>query len=143
MPVHTITKQNTQTKINLSHVGTLSHVTYSTITEAAIWMKKARGNFYYHYSTELEGRVNFEGTRQTIYVLRKVEARPPIIDAVEKNKYYIFVCMCVCVRVPGRVGMCMRVRACSLACSTCNSHAPYCDVICSLSGSTIFFDIIS
>ena len=43
--------------------------------------------------------------------------------------------------VPGRMGMC--VRACSLAYLVCNSYAPYCEVICGLSVSTIFFDIIS
>ena len=34
------------------------------------------------------------------------------------------------------------VRACILAYPACNSHAPYCHVICGLPGSTIFFDII-
>jgi hypothetical protein len=34
----------------------------------------------------------------------------------ESNKYtYLCVCVSVCVRVPERVVMCMRVRACSLA----------------------------
>ena len=36
-----------------------------------------------------------------------------------------------------------RVRTCSLAYPTFNAYAPYCDVICGSSGSTIFFDIIS
>ena len=35
-----------------------------------------------------------------------------------------------CVRVPGSVGVCMRIRACSLANPTRNAYAPYCDVIC-------------
>jgi hypothetical protein len=45
--------------------------------------------------------------------------------------------------VPGIVGVCMVVRSCSLAYPACNAYAPYCDVICGFSGSTIFFDIIS
>jgi hypothetical protein len=45
------------------------------------------------------------------------------------NKYYIFVYVCACVRVPGCVNVCLRVRACSLAYSACNSYAPCCDVI--------------
>jgi hypothetical protein len=56
--------------------------------------------------------------------------------------YYIFVCVCACVWVPGRVGMCMRVRTCGLAYPAYNSYAPYFEVICGSSGSTIFFDII-
>jgi hypothetical protein len=43
--------------------------------------------------------------------------------------------ICVCVF--------LRVRASSLAYLSCKAYAPYCDVICGLSGSTIFFDIIS
>ena len=46
-----------------------------------------------------------------------------------------YLCVCVCV--------CMPMQACSLAYPACNSYAPYCDVICDPSGSTIFFDIIS
>jgi hypothetical protein len=42
---------------------------------------------------------------------------------------------CVCLRAC--------VRACTLAYPACNSYAPYCDVICGPSGSTIFFDIVS
>ena len=58
-----------------------------------------------------------------------------------------YLCVCVCVRararVPERVGVCMRVHACSPACPACNAYAPYCDVICGPSGFTIFFEIIS
>ena len=46
--------------------------------------------------------------------------------AVKSNKYYI-VWVCVC----------------SLSYPTCKAHAPYYIVICDLSGSTIFFHIIS
>jgi hypothetical protein len=57
----------------------------------------------------------------------------------------MFVCMltrarvCVGDRVLGHV----YARYFSLAYSTCNAYAPYCDVIFGLSGSTIPFDIIS
>jgi hypothetical protein len=62
----------------------------------------------------------------------------------KSNKFYIFTCVRAhaCLR-PGRVGVCMRVRACSLAYLACNSYVPYCDFICDLSGSIVFFDIIS
>jgi hypothetical protein len=65
----------------------------------------------------------------------------------KSKKYYLLICVCVraCVRVwlQGSVGVCMRVRACSLANPARNAHAPYCDVICGPSVSTTFFDIIS
>jgi hypothetical protein len=61
----------------------------------------------------------------------------------EQHVIYIFVCVHACVRVPWGVGVCMRVPACSVAYSACNSYAQYCDVICDQSGSTIFFRIIS
>ena len=38
--------------------------------------------------------------------------------------------------------MCMLARACSLAYPACNAYAPYCVVICDLSGFTKFFNII-
>jgi hypothetical protein len=47
------------------------------------------------------------------------------------------------VREPGRVGVYMRVRACSLADPARNSYAPRCEVICGPYDATIFFDIIS
>ena len=43
----------------------------------------------------------------------------------------------------GRVGVSMLLRACNRAYPACNAYAPYCDVICGPSVSTIFFDIIS
>ena len=66
----------------------------------------------------------------------------------KSNKYYIFLCVCVCVcggevMVPRRMGVCICVRTCRLAYPPCNAHASYSIVICGLSGSTIFFDIIS
>jgi hypothetical protein len=65
----------------------------------------------------------------------------------KNNKYHIFVCVCVCVcarmLLPGHMGVYMRVCACSFGYPKCFSYAPYCDVICDLSGSTIFFDVIS
>jgi hypothetical protein len=78
-------------------------------------------------------------------------ARSRITVDVEKESYCVFVIVCVlrtrapCVlaggRVPGRLSVCMRVRACSLTYPACNAYAPYCDEICGLSGSTVFFDI--
>ena len=44
--------------------------------------------------------------------------------------------------LPGRVGVCMPVRARSLTYPECNVYEPYCDVICGPTGSAIFFDII-
>ena len=35
----------------------------------------------------------------------------------KSNKYYVFVCVC------GRVGVCMRMRACSLVYTACNGYA--------------------
>ena len=42
-----------------------------------------------------------------------------------------------------RADACMHVRANRLAYYAFNSYAPYSDVICGPSGSSIFFDIIS
>jgi hypothetical protein len=72
----------------------------------------------------------------------------------KSNKFYYFfvcvhawvrACVRVCLRVwlPGRVGECMCVRACVVAYQECNVHAPYCILICGLSGSVRGFDIIS
>jgi hypothetical protein len=64
----------------------------------------------------------------------------------KSNRY---ICVCACVSAYGRlcvpcsVSVCTRVRAYSLAYPAYNAYAPYCDVICGLYGSTIFFDIIS
>ena len=91
--------------------------------------------------------LNNSSTRQAIYVLCKNEARSRIIVAVEKQKKNTYSCVCVCPHarehVPGRVGVCMSVHACSLAYPACNAYAPYCDVICGPSSPTTFFDIIS
>jgi hypothetical protein len=69
-----------------------------------------------------------------MYLQRNKEARSRIICAVEKQYWPV----CVCVRVGGRVGVFMRVRACSLAYPACNAYAPYCDVICGLGLHRIF-----
>ena len=62
-----------------------------------------------------------------------------------KKQYILFIVLCVhaceCVRVLGSVGVCMRIRACSLANPTRNAYAPYCDVICDPSVSNTFCDI--
>jgi hypothetical protein len=57
----------------------------------------------------------------------------------KSSKYYLLVCVCI----PGHVGICMSVRACSLAFPASNTYAPYCDIICGASVSATFFDIIS
>jgi hypothetical protein len=68
------------------------------------------------------------------------------IVAVEKQ-YVLHIGLCVrmlaCIWVPGHLGVCMRIRAYSLANPARNAYAPYCYVICGPSVSTIFFDIIS
>jgi hypothetical protein len=51
--------------------------------------------------------------------------------------------LCLCVRASVFSRACTHVLACSLAYTACNSYAPYSDVICGPSSSTIFFDIIS
>jgi hypothetical protein len=67
--------------------------------------------------------------------LRSVRVTTVIIG---KHYYYIFsVCVCVCVY------MCARACVCSLRYPACKAHAPYYIVICGLSGSIIFFPIIS
>jgi hypothetical protein len=65
----------------------------------------------------------------------------------------VCVCACVCVRVCVCAGARVHayaqalkgvicVRSCNLAYPACKLYGPYC-VICGLSGSTIFHDIIS
>jgi hypothetical protein len=49
----------------------------------------------------------------------------------------------VCLWVPGRMSVCVRIRACSLADTARYAYAPYCDIICCPSSFTIFFDIFS
>jgi hypothetical protein len=84
-----------------------------------------------------------------MYVLRNTVARSRIVVAVEKQSVLLIgLCVHACVRacvlqVPGRVGVCMRVRACSLAYPASNMYAPYCDVIFGPSVFIILFDIIS
>ena len=78
---------------------------------------------------------NDEQDRQCTYcvILRRVRES---LFPWKSNKY-IFVC--VCARAPpGRIGVCMRMRACSLAYPAYNSYAPYCDVTCGPWGSTTF-----
>ena len=70
----------------------------------------------------------------------------------KSSKYYLFICLRACVRacagalacmwILGRVGVCVRIIACSLAYPARNAYAPCCDVICGPSGSTTFFDIL-
>jgi hypothetical protein len=58
------------------------------------------------------------------------------IVTVESNKYYIFVYVCAGAQEGGRV------HACSLFYPSRNPYTAFRDVICGLSGCTIFFDII-
>jgi hypothetical protein len=44
--------------------------------------------------------------------------------------YWSVVCVRACMWVPGCVGVCIRIRARSLANPARNAYAPYCDVIC-------------
>jgi hypothetical protein len=50
----------------------------------------------------------------------------------ESNKYYVFLCLCVCARVRACV------RACSLIYPACKEQAPYYVVICGFSGFATF-----
>ena len=55
----------------------------------------------------------------------------------------IYRSVCACVWVPGRMGVCMRIRAFSLVFPARDAYAPYCDVTVGPSVSCVFFDIIS
>jgi hypothetical protein len=87
---------------------------------------------------------NIKQDRQGTYnvTLRRVNET---IVAVESNTYYILVCvyMHACTWLPGRVDVCIRIRAYSLAYPPRNAYAPCCDVISGPSVSTTFFDFIS
>jgi hypothetical protein len=84
-----------------------------------------------------------------MYVQRNNERVDVTTVAVEKQ-YYILVCVCMlaraCVRACGYPGAwacaCAYVHI-ALLIQHATSNAPYCDVICGHSGSTIFFDIIN
>jgi hypothetical protein len=79
-----------------------------------------------------------------MYEYRNTDARSRV-TVVLGEQYILHICVFVCVctraRVPGHVGVCTLVRACSLVYPAYNSYAPYRDVICVPFGSTIFFDI--
>jgi hypothetical protein len=86
---------------------------------------------------------NIKQYRQCTYnvILRRVRKT---IVAVEKHYIYIYIYIyilrvCACMCLPGRVCVCMRIRAYSVFNPARNAYAPYCDVICVLSGSTTFF----
>ena len=63
----------------------------------------------------------------------------------KSKKRFWLVCVWAraCLWLPGSVGVCMLVSACSLAYPAYNAYAPYCEVIFDPSFSTIFSDIIS
>jgi hypothetical protein len=77
---------------------------------------------------------------------RDTQARSRFIVAVRKQ-YYLLACVCMLARarmwVPRRVGVCMRISACSPANPARRVYGQYCDIICGPSVFTIFFDIIS
>jgi hypothetical protein len=79
-----------------------------------------------------------------MYVQRNIEARLRIIVAVAKQ-YVLLTGLCVraCMWVSGRVGVCMRIRAYTLANPARNVYAPYCEVICGPSVFSIFFGTVS
>ena len=72
-----------------------------------------------------------------MYVYRNIEARSQIVFAI----LLIGLCAHACMWVRGRVGVCTRIRACSLANPSYNAYAPYYEVVCGPSFSTTFFDI--
>jgi hypothetical protein len=61
----------------------------------------------------------------------------------DKPNLLVCVCMHACMWVCGRVGVSMRVRACSLVNPGRNAYKPYCDFTCGPAVCTIFFDSIS
>ena len=91
-----------------------------------------------------------EGTRQTMYSLHWGAFTKPLL-LWKSNKYYVLACVCMharacvraCVWSTERVGVCMSIRAYSLANPARKEHAPYFGVICGPSVSTQFLDIIS
>jgi hypothetical protein len=60
-----------------------------------------------------------------------------------KAKSITYLCVCARMRIRACAQAHGRAYACSLAYPACNSYAPYCDVTCGSSGSTMFFAIIS
>jgi hypothetical protein len=89
---------------------------------------------------------HFHCTRQAIYVQRNIVARSRKIVAVESNKYYLLVYVCMlaraCMWVHMHARASMHRRAYGLANPALNAYAPYCDVICGPSVSTTFFDYL-
>jgi hypothetical protein len=79
------------------------------------------------------------------------------ISCCEKANICLHVCLRACKRAGGcvrafvcvrgwengSIGVCMRVRASSLAYPACNAYGPYSKFMCVPSGSTTFFDVIS
>jgi hypothetical protein len=79
-------------------------------------------------------------TRQCTYNVTVRRVRESLLQwKSKKNITYL----CVFARARAYSSVCMHVRPCILAYRACNLYAPYCAVICGLSGSIIFFDIIS
>ena len=63
--------------------------------------------------------------------MRRVhETTVVVVKAVSITYWSLCACLRVRAWVPSCVGVCMRIRACSLANPARNAYAPYCDVIC-------------
>jgi hypothetical protein len=67
-----------------------------------------------------------------MYVQRNIGGRSRTIFAVESNKYYIFLYLCVCAREEMQTRVDLLIHYAKR-----RRH-----IVCVLSGSTIFFDII-
>ena len=65
--------------------------------------------------------------------------RVRVTNVAMERQYSVCVCVCVCVYVC----VCVCLSVCNLSYPERKAHAPHYIVICSLSGSTIFFHIIS
>jgi hypothetical protein len=73
--------------------------------------------------------------RQCAYNVTMMRVRGTIVAVREGGRVCVCVCVCECVCV------CVCVCVCSVNYAACKARAPY--VICGLSGSTIFFHILS
>jgi hypothetical protein len=108
-------------------------------------LKSSKNSVYSHKSSLALTKHNKTGNVRITYYW--VAFTKPLL-LWKSCEYFLLVCVYMrartCVHVvTGRVGVCMRIRVCSLANPAWNAYAPYCDVICGPSYSTPFFDIIS
>ena len=135
---HTTPVLITQSRLHVSALWVNIRLFINIVTEQIIYCVKKEIITYTLY---------FAYNRQCTYNVTLRRVRESLLQW-KSNKYYILDCVCACVRacmwVPGRVCVCMRISACSLANPACNAYAPYCDVIRGLPLEfTTFFWIIS